>query len=223
MAVRQLIESGHRYGWREAAAKYGHKSLSRAGLVRLLNVLRLDRAGPAAAATAASRGLEVRQLSPAELDLHAEDERLDLEHAFIRRAADNGSVCLGVFVDGALAGYTWYGRQNLDLYPRLQISVRGDVVYLYKALTLPAYRGRHCLTENVHHALAAPVLLGATSLVCLVEGANITSFRAFTKIGFRRVGWVCIVGRKPLQWCYCSRGARQDTGLQITATTSANG
>jgi hypothetical protein len=217
------MEAARRHGWRRAAAQYWHKGLTRAGVAQFLHVLCADGRSLMAPSSASVEGHAVRQLAPAELQQYAEDKRMDMEPDFIERALHAGSVCLGVFVGETLAGYAWYGRQNMELMPGLTISVRGDAVYVYKVYTVAEYRGRNCMADNLRYAMAKPVLPRATRLVCLVECSNPVSFLAFRRVGFRPAGRVCIIGRPSWRRCVPMGEARRNGELSIRASEAARG
>lgn len=223
MIVAGIRESARRFGWPKAAAQTAHKVLARLARVRCLHVLWLGSREAAGAGSGPAAGLEVRPLSAEELLRAAADPELDLEPDFAIRALDGGSVCLGAFVQGALAGYAWFGRSGLELYAGLTVSVGGREAYAYKVFTRPRYRKRRCQAAIMDRALAMPVLPGAERLVCLVEAANLVSLAAFARMGFARDGRLVLLGRGARRRWVRLGGGRHVEPPHVTAVAAARG
>lgn len=222
MITTKFEESVRRYGRRRAVGQYAHKVLARVARLKFLHVLWLERPNLAAASAKQAAGIEVRRLDGAELSRYAQDADLDMQQDFIKRALAGGSVCLGAFIEGTLAGYAWFGRQDMELYPGSTVAVGDDAVYAYKGLTLPQFRKRHCQAEILRLALELPVLPGARQLVCLVEAANLLSLTACARMGWLRDGRLCLLGRGSRQrWFYIGGGKRVERP-RITAVADAH-
>jgi hypothetical protein len=211
MVIAKFKKTAGRYGRRQAWEQAAHKALARLGIVKFLHVLWLVREDLPVASPAQDSGIEVRPLFGEELALYTRDAGLELPQSFVDDALAGGSVCLGAFMDGTFAAYTWFGRQGMELYPGLQVAVCGDAAYAYKGLTLPDYRERHCLSEILRRALEMPVLPGVRRLVSLVEAANLPSLTACARIGFKCSGKLCMLGPAPQRrWFYFGGGKRTD-------------
>jgi hypothetical protein len=222
MITAKFRDSARRFGWRRAVGQYGHKILARVARLKFLHVLWLDRPHLAVASAEQAAGIEVRLLGGDELSRYAQDADLDMRQDFITQALAGGSACLGAFVDGALAGYVWFGRRDMELYLGSTVAVGNDAAYAYKGLTLPMFRKRHCLAVILRYALKLPVLPGTTRLVSLVEAANLVSLTACARIGFQRDGTLCLLGRGSRQRWFYIGGGKQVERPRIAAVAEAH-
>lgn len=153
-------------------------------------------------------GYSVRQLTDADYAAASADPDLDLGADFVAAARSQGHFCVGVFHGGRLASYTWRAFSPTAINARYALVFHRPNRYGYKALTLPAHRGRH-LQNTI--ALFSDRLCwerGCYYAVSYIETHNYPSLRSDARRGNRHVGWIAWLDRGP-RLCVASAGARR--------------
>ena len=91
---------------------------------------------------------EFRQFDLDELSRLAADPVNDLAPDVVLQLADAGHRCFGTMDGPNLACYVWLARRNISTEHTLDVplSLPADACYLFKAFTVPAYRGRGSTT-----------------------------------------------------------------------------
>jgi hypothetical protein len=115
----------------------------------------------------------------------------ELKPSFIHSMMEKGDECYAILEGDALASYGWYSRRptlldNEDLMLRFDRSY----VYMYKGLTLAAYRGQRLHAIGMTRALAAYKTLGYKGLISYVESNNFDSLRSCYRMGYRDCGQI---------------------------------
>ena len=74
----------------------------------------------------------------------ADEPIYELEAAMAARLQSGRDTCFAAFHRGRLVNYAWYAVECIEPEHRFSAGLKlpGDTVYLYKAFTLPEYRGR---------------------------------------------------------------------------------
>lgn len=121
---------------------------------------------------------EVRWLDAAELCSLARDTALDLSPAKIDAAFARGDVCVGAYVDGALAGYCWFATAALPHLDGVWVDYSTHVVWVYKSLVLPRYRGGGIAAQLYARAEDRCRDTGRRHTVICVEAHNKASIAA---------------------------------------------
>ena len=107
-----------------------------------------------------------------------------MDQAFAR-----GDRCYAYVEDGTLGAYTWYSTDPTPLQDGLVATFHPDYIYMYKAFTVPAFRGRRLCGIGVTQAFQALMREGThKGLVCYIEVHNQPSLKALRRIGFKLVG-----------------------------------
>lgn len=146
--------------------------------------------------------LEYRFLTAAEVRAAATDPAHDLDAALAERLQSGRDFCFAAFHGHHLANYSWYALESIGpehgfgaclIFPR-------DTVYLYKAYTVPAFRGRQIHGTALRQAVAFFRQRGITQLIAIVEFANWASLRSHENLGCRPAGCLLRIGRRLLGW-----------------------
>ena len=75
-----------------------------------------------------------------------------------------------------------------------------DTVYLYKAFTVPEYRGRRIHGEALSRAAAHFKQRGIGQMLAIIEFGNWFSLRSHERLGFRPVGRLLTIAGKSTGW-----------------------
>lgn len=120
----------------------------------------------------------------------AQDPAYDLPEYFIQRLTGAHDRCLGVYREGRLVSYTWYATRCIeaDHAPGGDLSFPPDMVYMYKAFTLPAFRGQNLYSAGLFAARQKLAQEGIRTFLTAVEWRNLASLSGCARAGFRRVG-----------------------------------
>ena len=186
-----------------------HGALNRLTHVPVLNVWALR-----CASFQLSRGQADSQLKDVLLDesdvmRYADDPRNDLTGPFVRAALAKGDRCYAVLDGDTLASYGWCASSPTIVFPGLVVSFPLDWVYLYKAFTLPAYRGRHLHGRITAMRLADATTRQASGGIACVEVNNFASARSCRRLGARRVGTFVALRTFGRYWTSGSPGCRR--------------
>ncbi|HLB83060.1 MAG TPA: hypothetical protein VJJ54_08210 [Gemmatimonadales bacterium] len=143
-------------------------------------------------------GMTAGFLDGATLRRMASEAKYDLTPEFVDDALSKGDECYGIFDGGQPAAYGWYARSPTLMSDRLCVQVDPSYVYMYKGLTLDAYRGRRLHAIGKTRALAAYQARGYKGMVSYIESDNVDSLKSAYRMGsvlFGRVFIIRILGR----------------------------
>jgi RimJ/RimL family protein N-acetyltransferase len=134
-------------------------------------------------ATGAASGAQVREVERAELARWSGDPALGISAKFLRTIDERNDHCFAAFVGDTVASYVFFAPTSPTAIDRhLRFQFPDGWLYVYKALTVPAWRGKrllpHLLLEAMRH-------LNRPDFVTLVVSENHGSRRAFERSGFR--------------------------------------
>jgi hypothetical protein len=137
-------------------------------------------------------GLKGEFLSPDTLRRAGRDQHYDLPSGFLDEALAKGDECYGILDGDRLAAYGWYAHTPTKISNGLRLHFSDVYVYMYKGLTLDAYRGRRLHAVGMARALAAYRGRGYKGLVSYVEADNLSSLSSVYRMGYQDFGRVFI-------------------------------
>lgn len=145
---------------------------------------------------ALSPELELHILNSREIWNHVNKPGLDFREASISAALARGDLCVGAFKGKELIAYSWRTLQGpVPHTGGWEVTWKPGLVYRYKALTLPEYRGLHineALAKTLDGYLANQ---GHTMGLAFVETHNLSSIRTVARKGRQRIGYAGYVER----------------------------
>jgi GNAT superfamily N-acetyltransferase len=134
------------------------------------------------------------RLDECEIAVVSRDPALELDEGFLRAAQGSDFyACPPGPHPRAYAWAAWTGP--VPVMSGFAVDVPEHAVYVYKAFTDPAYRGRGYLGECLKAIEHAAAERKRRTVMALIEVHNRSSRRAFRRAGFTRCGLVCLVGR----------------------------
>ncbi len=138
----------------------------------------------------------IRLLDASEIRSYVDRAGLDFRGESVDAALQRGDVCVGAFVAQQLVSYSWRAvRGPVPHNADWEVIWNPGLVYRYKALTLPEYRGLHineALAKTVDRHLAKQ---GHAMGLSFVEMTNVSSMRTLTRKGRKRVGYAGFLQR----------------------------
>jgi GNAT superfamily N-acetyltransferase len=143
--------------------------------------------GAAPAVHPALAAAEIRLLGPDDVALLAAVPWRGLDAATCRERLHRGNGCLGLFVDGRLAGFTWFDLAECN-FEGWRMPLQADEAYLFDAFTLPDWRGKGLaplLRYRVYQQLA---LQGRRRFLSVSIRTNRAAIRFKRKLGGRIIG-----------------------------------
>jgi ribosomal protein S18 acetylase RimI-like enzyme len=144
------------------------------------------------------------------------DPSLLLDDKFLNEAFARGDRCYAYVEDGTLGTYAWYSTITTPLQDGVVATFHPDYIYMYKAFTAPAFRGRKLYGIGVSRAFRALIQEGGRkALVSYIEVHNQSSLKALRRIGFKPVGTVIVVGMKRPWISYSSAGCRTISRAEV--------
>ena len=191
----------HGYGVVPMMKRFVYHAARRLLRLRIANVLVLDLTSMCGASPNTST-FEFRFITANEIRAAASDPANDLDADIAGRLESGRNFCFGAFDRGRLANYSWYalGQVEPEHSFGAGLVLPGDAVYLYKAFTLPAYRGHRLHQATVHRALPVFVRLGIRRLIAIVEYGEWASLRSHDRMGCRRAGRFYLLGQRLISW-----------------------
>ena len=123
----------------------------------------------------------------------ASEAKYDLTPEFLGEALSKGDECYGIVDGDQPAAYGWYAHSPTLLSDGLRVQFDPAYVYMYKGLTLDAYRGRRLHAIGMTRALAAYQARGYKGLVTYIEADNLTSLKSARRTGYVDFGRIFII------------------------------
>ena len=162
-----------------------------------------------------STSASIRLLGEEEVVVLCADPDLDLREGNVRAAFRRGDLCFGAFEGDALAGYCWLAFAPLPHLDGVSVEFASEVVWTYKSLVRPAYRGRGIAPVLYRCADAACLERSRNvSLIC-VESHNVPSISAALRAGYGNAGSAAYVRRGSFFADWYSPGLVQRYGLSF--------
>jgi hypothetical protein len=124
----------------------------------------------------------------------ASDPKYDLTPEFLDAALAKGDECYGIVDGDQPAAYGWYAHSPTLMSDDLRVHFDPAYAYMYKGLTLDAYRGRRLHAIGMTRALAAYRARGFKGLVSYIEADNLNSLKSSYRMGYVDFGRVFVVG-----------------------------
>ena len=126
---------------------------------------------------------QVREVERADLVRLSADKALGISPEFLRTIEARNDQCFAAFVGDTVASYVFFAPTSpTAIDGHLSFQFPAGWLYVYKAFTVPAWRGKrllpHLLLEAMRH-------LNRRDFVTLVVSDNHGSRRAFERCGFR--------------------------------------
>jgi hypothetical protein len=126
------------------------------------------------------------------------DPQYDVTPQFLDEALPKGDECYAIVDGDQPAAYGWYAHSPTLMTDGMRVYFDPAYIYMYKGLTLDAYRGRRLHAIGMTRALAAYKARGFKGLVSYIESDNLTSIKSAHRMGyvdFGRVFIVSVLGR----------------------------
>ena len=114
----------------------------------------------------------------------------------------SGTSALPPFTGAHLVNYAWYALESIEAEHSFGAGLKlpPDTVYMYKAYTVPEYRGRQIHGAALSRAAERLRQRGIGRMIAIVEFGNRASLRSHQKLGFRGVGRLLRVGWRSIGW-----------------------
>jgi len=123
----------------------------------------------------------------------ATEAKYDLTPEFLDEALSKGDECYAVVDGDQPVAYGWYARSPTPTSGGLRVQFDPAYVYMYKGLTLDAYRGRRLHAIGMTRALAAYQSRGYKGLVTYIEADNLTSLKSAHRMGYVDFGQIFVI------------------------------
>ncbi len=143
-------------------------------------------------------GCSLRVATREELLRAASNPALQMTPAFVDEALSRGDICTAAFDGDDIVAYVWRAfvatRHKADVWVTFEAPYR----YGYKALTLPAWRGRHLPERLVPVDDRLCIGRGCTDSIGFIETHNYASLASSKRLGERKIGvigYLRIAGR----------------------------
>lgn len=197
-ALQHLAAVRRQFGWRPLLAQTVDLFASKILRLDLNRVFLLDLDQLAEPCVPA--GLEARFLTSNEVREFAHDPVNELTGAMADRIDGGRDSCFAVMEHGALVSYGWYALESIEAEHNKDVAMAfpADFIYMYKAFTLPAQRGRRFDSLGRALALHAFAQRGIRRMLATVHWTNWPSLRSFRRMGCTDLGFLYTFG--PRRW-----------------------
>jgi RimJ/RimL family protein N-acetyltransferase len=116
----------------------------------------------------------------------------------VRRRLDEGQRCFAVWHESEIIHASWAVERRATVdYLSAEFALAPDEVYAYGGFTALAFRGRGASAARILAMAAYFRDRGCRRLLSTVLPENGSSFRAWARVGYRRVGLIGFVGLGP--------------------------
>jgi hypothetical protein len=123
-----------------------------------------------------------------ELQALALDSRLELSEDLMRGAFAKADACDAVMCFGKLVSYSWMAFTPTHDAEGVFVDFGPRYRYLYKAFTLPEFRGRHAIRQFKVDSDHYCIQRGRVSTIAFIAVDNRPSIRYSLGMGNRRIG-----------------------------------
>jgi hypothetical protein len=163
------------------------------------------------------------KLGLSELMKFSRNSEHELTPSFIHSSLEKGDECCAILDGDALASYGWYSRRPTLLdNEHLVLRFDRNYVYMYKGLTVTAYRGQRLHAVGMTRALAAYKAAGYKGLVSYVESNNFDSLRSCYRMGYRDCGMIRVARIGGRYFVRCQPSCDQyGLGVDLNVLTAA--
>jgi L-amino acid N-acyltransferase YncA len=105
----------------------------------------------------------------------------------------------------------WCAQRDISREHTLDIplALPGDACYVFKAFTVPAYRGRRIHNITLKRVLVELGRQGKTRGIAIIEYGNVASMRSHERVGMKPQGWIATLGRGRFAWRWYAQATRQ--------------
>ncbi len=178
-----------------------YRAARRLGKLEIAEIFSLD-LRPLKKQPPAPSSFDFRFLAADQIRAAAADPANDIHAEMAERLNRGRNFCFGAFDAGRLVNYSWYAFGTIEREHSFGagLTLPDDTVYMHKAFTLPAYRGRRLHQATVHRAGQIFARIGVRRLVAIIEYGNRASVRSHWRLGCRRVGRFWLVGQRLISW-----------------------
>lgn len=175
--------------------------------VRVLRGLVLDSAPPQ---LPVPEGLTPGFQAPRALRRFASDPSSEMSPFFVADAIARGDRCFAI-CDGPRPAFTsWYSRRPTSTGTGgLVLHFDPSYVYLYKALTQPAHRGRRLYQAAVSRVFEHFAAKGARGFLSYVEATNLDSLKSLRRMGYRVFGSIYVVRLFGRHFTFATAGCKR--------------
>jgi hypothetical protein len=198
------------------------RAANRVMFLKILHCMKLDTVNPEYLSTPENyRGMFV---APEQLEDFIQLPEYEFTRGFVEQAFAKGDQCYAFITrDGVLAAYQWYSTtptwyftpSKRSGWNSVVVSFPDQYVYMYKAFTHPAHRGKRLYPIGVTTALAGYLAKGYKGILSVVESNNFASLRACYRMGYRDFGRIRVAVL--LGWCLLHADPScRAYGLQLT-------
>ncbi len=128
---------------------------------------------------------QMRFLTPAEVELFAQDPANDFAESHVEKAQAGTDLCFAALIDGRLASYGWYTLGRAFAIGDHDLLMRGpsNAAYMHSGFTHPDFRGRRLHGIGMGRALKALSERGVNALLSDVNWANRASLKSCVRPG----------------------------------------
>jgi RimJ/RimL family protein N-acetyltransferase len=122
--------------------------------------------------------------------------RPDLDPTSIQRRAEQGHRCFAVWHEGQIVHAGWAATHGAWIdYLGCAFQLEPGEVYQFDSYTAPAFRGLDLAAARVLWMARFFRDAGFGRLLAVVWPENAPAFRVLDKAGYRRRGWIRVLGR----------------------------
>lgn len=155
------------------------------------------------------QGFAIRVATKEELEIAAKQSHTDLKEESIEKACARGDICVAVFKDKQIIAYAWHALSTAPHKSRIWIGFNSNIVYGYKAYTMPKYRQQglfYYITPHVNYVMKKR---GHDNVLIYVESHNYPSLISSKKTGHTLVGYAGYITYFKFFWSWSSLGAKK--------------
>ena len=128
----------------------------------------------------------------------------EMTEVFVELVMSRRYRCFGAWEGDVLAAYVFISQEPTIIKSAILYRFSPKEVYVFKALTLPRFRGKRAMGSLLSYALQTLMTEGKTIFSSWVLSHNFPSLNSFMHLGFRVAGSYRALGN-PVKLLTCTR------------------
>lgn len=175
-----------RFGTKSVIHVLISRLISRIVVVQNYKCLLLDPARIVHLQSAGRPDITIREVLHDELSRYVSNGAYELTASFLTKMQSRHEKCYGAFCGQTLVSYSFFATHTTAINRYFRFHFPSNLCYVYKALTLPDWRGKwlNSMILSVATRSLREREIGTQGFVTVIQSCNFSSLKSFERSGF---------------------------------------